>query len=246
MKYRGLLISSVLAAVAAVVLLVGAALYAILPYDLRGSANLEKVKKTVEPVLSADLQKIGAELGDPIFVRIFKEPKELEIWIVADETYRLFKTYPICTFSGALGPKLKEGDNQSPEGFYSVSASQLNPHSTYHLSFNLGFPNRFDRAHGRTGSYLMVHGNCVSVGCYAMTDEAMEEIYLLAEAALNNGQLSFDVHAFPFRMTRDAMDANTDSRWIDFWENMKDGYDYFEKHGRPPGVGVRHGQYIFG
>ena len=177
--------------------------------------------------------------GAPVFIRIFKASAELELWMQNIKgQWQLFEIYPICYFSGQLGPKLKEGDKQSPEGFYEVSQSQMNPNSTYHLSFNLGFPNKFDRANGRTGSYLMVHGNCVSIGCYAMTDEKIEEIYTLANAALNNTQTSFQVHVFPFRMSKENMAAYADSKWLGFWQNLKQGYDYFEQHKQPPNITI--------
>ena len=184
-------------------------------------------------------------LGAPIFIRIFKESNELEVWVETGKECTLFHTYPICAYSGALGPKLKEGDGQSPEGFYYVTRSRMNPNSRYYLSFNLGFPNTYDGAKGRTGSYLMVHGGCQSVGCYAMTDEGIEEIYTLADAALNNGQRFFRVHVFPFRMTDERMLAFEETRWIDFWKNLKEGYDFFERSRQPPNVLVEKGRYVF-
>ena len=199
----------------------------------------------VRPKLETRLSEKQLTYGAPIFLRIFKESSELELWIQADRGYRHFETYRICNYSGGLGPKLREGDGQSPEGFYRVRAAQLNPCSSYHLSFNLGFPNDYDRAHGRTGSLLMVHGNCVSIGCYAMTDAKIEEIYALAEASLRAGAESFPVHIFPFRMTADAMERHKDSRWFGEWSNFKAGYDYFEAHRRPPTVAVRGGRYVF-
>lgn len=178
-------------------------------------------------------------------MRIFKESEELEVWVQAGEVFKHFKTYEICNFSGHLGPKLKTGDHQSPEGFYTVAARQLNPHSRFHLSFNLGYPNAYDRAHQRTGDALMVHGNCVSIGCYAMTDNYIEEIYTLADAALRNGQSSFQVHAFPFRLTDTTLARHKTSQWFSFWQNLREGYDYFEKHKTPPKVTVNKKRYVF-
>lgn len=183
--------------------------------------------------------------GDPAFIRIFKESSELELWMQDEKGWRLFDTWPICRWSGTLGPKLKEGDGQSPEGFYTVSKSALNPNSNYHLSFNLGFPNAFDRAQGRTGSFLMVHGNCLSIGCYAMTDAGIEEIYGLVEAALDNGQRSVPVHIFPFRMTDEAMQANAGSEWADYWQNLKTGHDLFEQARVPPIAAACGKAYVF-
>jgi murein L,D-transpeptidase YafK len=184
-------------------------------------------------------------MGQPVFMRIFKEEAELEVWMKNGDQFALFKTYPICNFSGDLGPKLREGDRQSPEGFYFVGKSALNPNSSYHLSFNLGYPNAYDRAKDRTGSYLMVHGDCRSIGCYAMTDAGIEEIYGLGEAALNAGQPFFRVHAFPFRMTDARMARAVSDRWYPFWQNLKQGYDAFEEGYVPPNVSHENERYVF-
>jgi len=191
------------------------------------------------------MQKKNMYLGQPIFMRIFKEENELEVWIKKDLTYGLFKTYSICKYSGKLGPKLKEGDEQSPEGFYTVSITALNPWSDFHLSFNLGYPNEFDRIHKRTGGALMVHGKCTSVGCFAMDDFRIEEIYTIVDAAMSGGQEQFAVHIFPFHMTWDKMAKNAESPWIPFWENLKQGYDFFQGHRNPPMVTVEEQQYAF-
>ena len=136
-----------------------------------------------------------------MFLRIFKLESELEIWMEKDGRYQKFATYPICLWSGRLGPKLREGDRQAPEGFYAVTKEELNPNSRWHRSFSLGFPNAFDRAQGRTGSFIMVHGGCQSVGCFAMTNDVVDEIWRLVTAALDQGQPAFNVQVFPFRMT---------------------------------------------
>lgn len=191
------------------------------------------------------LDQCGLRLGASIFIRIFKLSRELEVWVEAGERFQRFKTYPICAYSGDLGPKLRIGDLQSPEGFYVVTPERMNPTSRFHLSFNLGFPNSYDRARGRTGRFLMVHGDCVSIGCYAMTNVGIEEIYTLADAALRNGQPLFKVHVFPFRMTHDNLSAHDTPKWTAFWANLKEGYDWFERTGRPPNVGVAEGRYGF-
>jgi len=151
---------------------------------------------------------------------------------------------PICNWSGGLGPKLNQGDMQSPEGFYTVSAGQMNPNSQHHLAFNLGFPNAYDRAHGRTGEFLMVHGKCKSAGCYAMTDALMEEIYALAREAFIGGQQSFEVYAFPFRMTEANMRRYRTSQHYPFWRMLKAGYDYFETTRQLPSVAVCERRYV--
>ena len=175
----------------------------------------------------------------PIFIRIFKAESELEVWKQrADGRFHHFKTYPICHWSGDLGPKLSQGDKQSPEGFYTVNRHQMNPNSQFHLSFDLGYPNAFDRAHGRTGNFLMVHGKCKSAGCYAMTDGLMEEIYALAREAFAGGQQAFHVHAFPFRMTDSNMARFKGNRNARFWRTLKEGYDYFEVSRQVPNVEI--------
>jgi murein L,D-transpeptidase YafK len=195
----------------------------------------------------AELTEAGFALGDAAHIRIFKREHKLELWLRRDDgRYALFRDYDICKFSGDLGPKLKEGDKQSPEGFYRVAKSQLNPNSRHHLSFNLGFPNAFDRQLGRTGSALMVHGGCSSVGCYAITDANVDEVYAVVEAALRHGQQAVDVHVFPFRMTATAVAAEGGNSWAPFWRNLKAGYDLFEASGRPPKVGACRGEYRFG
>lgn len=198
--------------------------------------------------LVADLQRDGFALGDQAHVRIYKRERRLELWLsgAADEgRFRLFRNYEICNYSGTLGPKLKEGDRQAPEGFYRVALSQLNPNSRHHLSFNLGFPNAFDRQLERTGSALMVHGGCSSVGCYAIGDENVDEVYAVVEAALRSGQSAVDVHAFPFRLTSAALAAASGHTWAPFWRNLKDGYDLFEARRQPPRVGACRGEYLF-
>jgi murein L,D-transpeptidase YafK len=201
--------------------------------------------ETVAQRLDTRLTAKGLTRGAPVFIRIFKRSRELEVWLRKGRGFRLLHTYPICTFSGTLGPKTRRGDLQAPEGFYRVRLNQLNPHSRFHLSFNLGYPNAYDQAHGRTGDYLMVHGDCVSIGCYAMTDKGIEEIYTLVEAALRGGQDAVPVHIFPFRMTAAAMRKAARSRWIGFWRNLKQGHDLFRPGGRPPGVGVSGKRYVF-
>lgn len=214
--------------------------------ELPGTADLDAVKRRLVPDLDKRLAAHGNKRGNPVFIRIFKESAELEVWIAGapGEPHKLFKTYPICAYSGGLGPKLQEGDRQSPEGFYRVSRQQLNPQSNYHLSFNLGFPNAYDRHHGRTGSFLMVHGNCSSIGCYAMTNAGIEEIYLLVEAALAAGQPYVPVHAFPFRLTPANLQRHAASPWQGFWRQLQSGYDAFETRRIPPTVTAEAGAYV--
>jgi len=208
-----------------------------------------RVAAKVTPRLKIELDEKKLLLGAPVYMRIFKESNELELWILSNKKngeYTLFRNYKICYWSGALGPKLKQGDKQSPEGFYHVAAGQMNPRSRYHLSFDLGYPNAYDKAKKRTGNYLMVHGACVSIGCYAMGNENIEEIYTIAAAALKNGQKNFAVHCFPFRMIKARMlqiDVQQ-SPWLGFWQNFHQAYQAFETNRKPPEVTVVNGRYV--
>ena len=195
--------------------------------------------------LSGRLAAQGAKLGDPVFVRIFKREFELEVWLKHGGSFERFATYPICMWSGGLGPKERQGDKQAPEGFYTVDSSALNPDSKYHRSFNLGFPNAFDRAHGHTGSLLMVHGDCRSIGCYAMTDPVIDEIWTLITSALGAGQKRFQVQVFPFRMTDRNMARHAAQPDAAFWTQLKPGHDIFEREHLPPTVNVCRGRYVF-
>ncbi|GBE52986.1 hypothetical protein BMS3Bbin14_01468 [bacterium BMS3Bbin14] len=198
----------------------------------------------VSPRLKKELAKKGLSLGSPIFIRIFKLPGELEVWLKKDDRYRLFKSYPICSYSGYPGPKLQEGDWQSPEGFYTVTARQMNPLSNYHLAFNIGYPNEYDTSLGRTGSDIMVHGDCSSRGCFAMNNYRIEEIYTLAYAALSHGQNEFDVHIFPFPLTAANMHKFRDSPWLGFWNNLREGYNAFAQTHRVPLITCSNGRYV--
>jgi murein L,D-transpeptidase YafK len=201
------------------------------------------------PISQAVLEELnvkGMTRTSPVLMRIFKEEAELEVW-KRDATgrYALFKTYPICNYSGDLGPKVREGDRQSPEGFYQINMGLMNPRSSYYLAFNMGFPNQFDRSYGRTGSHLMVHGDCSSRGCYAMTDEAIAEVYALAREALQGGQDSFQVQAYPFRMTPRNIARHRNNPNMVFWRNLKEGYDHFEVTRQEPQVDVCERRYVF-
>ncbi|WP_319567880.1 murein L,D-transpeptidase family protein [Cohaesibacter marisflavi] len=196
--------------------------------------------------LKHEIQKIGSTEGAPLYIRIFKEEAVLEAWKqTKDGTYALLKSYPICAYSGKIGPKKKEGDRQAPEGFYTITPGQMNPHSSYYLSFNIGYPNKFDRSYGRTGKHLMVHGSCSSRGCYAMEDDQIAEIYALGRESFEGGQRSFAVHAFPFRMTPENMARVRNSDNFAFWQNLKNGYDHFQITHVPPKVEVCNRTYVF-
>ncbi len=209
--------------------------------------RLEHVSVDVSARLQAELESKGLQWGAPIFVRIFKETNELEVWMETGERFVLFKVYSICARSGGLGPKLKDRDRQGPEGFYFVSAKRLNPDSRYHLEIDLGYPNDYDRHHNRQGSGVRIQGACRSNGSYALDNDSMDEVYALSDAAISAGQQFFRVHIFPFRMTDERMDEvlQEKSKWLDFWSNLKEGYDYFEIVGAPPNTTVSQGKYRF-
>jgi murein L,D-transpeptidase YafK len=191
------------------------------------------------------LGKKGMDVQAPMFVRIFKEESELELWKQRDDGHFYhFKTYPICNWSGDLGPKVRYGDRQAPEGFYTITREQMNPDSKYHLALNLGYPNAYDRAWKRNGDFLMIHGSCKSAGCYAMTDALIEEIYAIARESFIGGSDSFQVHAYPFRMTEQNMARFASHEAYPFWQTMKEGYDYFELTRKLPTVAVCNRRYV--
>ena len=203
------------------------------------------VRGTLQPPVAAEASDLRAELaakglveGAPILIRIFKAESELELWMRKGNAYVLKATYPICHWTGTLGPKLREGDKQSPEGFYTIGPRQMRHRGRWRDAFNLGFPNLHDKRLDRTGSYILVHGGCSSTGCYAMTEPVQQVIYRLAAAALRGRQPDFQVHVFPFRMTDANMAAHAESPWADFWRDLKAGYDAFEATRLPPRIGV--------
>jgi murein L,D-transpeptidase YafK len=202
--------------------------------------------KPLPPELAAEVDKRNMPRESPILVRIFKEESELEVWKQnAEGKFALLKTYPICRWSGELGPKVKMGDRQAPEGFYTITPGQMNPNSNYYLAFNLGFPNAYDKANDRTGDFLMVHGDCSSAGCYAMTDEQIQEIYALGRDSFLGGQKSFQVQAYPFRMTPLNLAKHRDNPNMPFWRMIKEGNDHFEVTKAEPRVEVCDKHYVF-
>ena len=209
-------------------------------------ANNAKANQPVPPKLIADMTAKDMDLQSPMLVRLFKQEAELEVW-KQDRSGRfaLLKTYPICRWSGDLGPKVREGDRQAPEGFYSISPGQMNPQSAYYLSFNTGYPNAFDKALGRTGSQLMVHGDCSSRGCYAMTDEQIAEIYSLGRESFFGGQRAFQLQAYPFKMTPVNMAKHRNNPNMPFWKMIKEGWDHFEVTRQEPKVDFCEKKYVF-
>jgi murein L,D-transpeptidase YafK len=195
----------------------------------------------------AQMEKIGTTASAPVLIRSYKQEAEFEIWKMNSQgQYALLKTYPMCRWSGQLGPKVREGDRQVPEGFYTIAPGQMNPNSHYYLSFNVGYPNAYDRALGRTGGDIMVHGICSSAGCFSMTDEQIGEIYAIAREAFNGGQRAIQMQSYPFRMTAENLAKHRLDPNIAFWKELKNGSDHFEvaKVETPVVICGRH--YVFG
>lgn len=206
----------------------------------------QQANKQLPEKILASMRAKSMNRNAPIMARVFKEENAVEIWKQkTNGRYDIIATYQICKWSGKLGPKYTEGDRQAPEGFYTVRPSQMNPKSSYHLAFNIGFPNAYDRANGRTGANLMVHGACSSSGCYSMTDPQIEEIYAFGRDAFQGGQTEFQIQAFPFRMTAANMARYRNDPNYAFWKMLKVGYDNFEITKVPPKVDVCEKRYVF-
>ena len=209
------------------------------------SKRAADIRTKVRPKLQGDLKAAGLKDGQPVFIRIFKEPGILEIWVKSGKQFKLFKNYLICAYSGGLGTKTKDRDGKCPEGYYTITPTQLNPVSTYHLALNVGYPNAFDQSRGYTGNAIMIHGYCASIGCYAMTDPMIEEIYTMVYEAFLHGQKSVEVNIFPFKLTNANIDKYSNYHYVSFWQHLKPGYDIFEKTHVPPVVSVVNKNYSF-
>ncbi|MGB0328859.1 MAG: L,D-transpeptidase family protein [Akkermansiaceae bacterium] len=210
-----------------------------------GSKRQEAVFQKVVPNLKEAFAERNLTWGAPVFLRAFKEEGILEVWIKKGDHFVHFRDYPILADSGKLGPKQAEGDLQVPEGFYYFSRGQMNPASQFHLSFNIGYPNEFDLAHDRTGSFIMVHGSNVSIGCLPIGDDKIEEVFTLVHHAFDNGQKFCRIHLYPFRLTPENLDRHQESPWSPFWENLQEGYQWFESLRIPPNTTVRAKRYHF-
>src|SRR5947209_12387500 len=211
--------------------------------------SLAENGKATAPIPAQTLALMAAKNTSPaapVLVRTYKKEAELEVWKLAKNgRYVHIKTFPICRWSGQLGPKQTQGDRQAPEGFYSIARRQMNPNSHYYLSFDTGFPHAYAKAHGHSGAYLLVHGTCPSADCYAMTDKQIGEIYAIAREAFAGGQQAFQFQAFPFRMTAQNMAKYRFDKNIDFWRQLKEGADHFEATGEEPAVKIVDGRYTF-
>jgi murein L,D-transpeptidase YafK len=206
--------------------------------------------RAVTPIPAATLaamDHIGSNRDAPILIRAYKKESEIEIWkLTSSGKYALMKSYPVCRWSGKLGPKTREGDRQVPEGFYTVTPNQMNPNSTLWLAFNIGYPNAMERSLGRSGGDIMVHGTCSSRGCFAMTNEQIEEIYAVMREAFQGGQKSVQFQSYPFRMTAENLVKFRNDENMPFWKNLKEGSDRFEVTRKEPAVGYCGARYTFG
>ena len=226
------------AAIVAAVMLAGC--------DTDGTSISGRALAPIPDKTLAEMTQKNMAKESPILIRLFKEEAELEVWKQdSSGKFALLKTFPICRWSGELGPKIKEGDRQAPEGFYTITPAQMNPTSQYFLAFNMGFPNAYDQANGRTGNFLMIHGDCSSRGCYAMTDEQISEIYALARESFFGGQESFQVQAYPFRMTPANLAKHRTNPNMAFWKMLKEGNDHFEVTKAEPKIDVCERRYVF-
>ncbi|MGA2042222.1 MAG: L,D-transpeptidase family protein [Roseiarcus sp.] len=201
----------------------------------------------ISPATVALMTQNETSPASPVLIRTYKKEAEFEVWKMrTDGRYALLKTYPMCRWSGQLGPKTREGDRQVPEGFYPITPGQMNPNSNYYLSFNVGYPNAYDRAFGRSGGTIMVHGACSSAGCFSMTDAQIAEIYAIAREAFNGGQREIQMQSYPFHMTAENLAKHRLDPNIEFWKQLKDGSDHFEVTKTEPNVGVCAKHYVFG
>jgi murein L,D-transpeptidase YafK len=183
--------------------------------------------------------------GAPVFIRIFKETSTLEVWMQKGARFALYERFSICKWSGDLGPKLEEGDRQSPEGVYSITMDDLRVNLRWHRAMDVNFPNAYDAANGRTGSGILIHGKCSSIGCFALTDESVERVYDLVAAALEAGQARVPVHIFPFPLTSKALAANAGHPAIAFWRGLRPAYAAFELDRLPPQAKLCGADYAF-
>ncbi|MDN3581298.1 L,D-transpeptidase family protein [Mucilaginibacter flavus] len=214
-------------------------------HDLPDSKRASDVRFSIWPKLQKELEDRGFKTNVAVYIRIFKDQNALEVWVKSGLKYKLFKTYEICYYSGNLGTKTRSGDNKSPEGFYTIEPKQLNPVSNYYLAINVGYPNKLERLKGYTGDAIMIHGHCASIGCYAMTDPRIEEIYTLVYKAFEGGQQKVNLDIYPFRMDAAHMAFYSHQPYMAFWKTLKPGYDRFEKTHIPADYHIKGKEYVF-
>lgn len=214
-----------------------------------GVDRAEAAAARVTPLLKAELESMDLKLGDPVFLRVFKDEQVLEVWMQPGrgKDFVHYKTYLLCQPAGPAGPRVNGRDLQLPEGFYGVTLHSLRPWHRHYLAFEIGYPNAADRHQRRPNRTVLVQGDCVGSGSLALSNPNIEELYTLVAAALEAGQESICVNLFPFRLTDSRMNQELASQalWLEFWGNLKEGYDYFEIVRRPPSPSVKAGRYGF-
>ncbi|BAU53066.1 L,D-transpeptidase family protein [Mucilaginibacter gotjawali] len=213
--------------------------------NLPDSKLAKDVRIKIWPKLQSELGDKGLDIKSDLYLRIFKDETVMEIWIKSGREYQFFKSYNICYFSGGLGTKTRSGDGKSPEGFYAITPGQLYPLSTYYLAINIGYPNKLEKLKGYTGDAIMIHGHCASIGCYAMTNDGIEEIYTLVYKNFEAGRQKIQLDIFPFRMNPEHLKKYAASSYLPFWKSMKPGYDLFEKNHIPAVAAIKNQHYIF-
>ncbi len=220
----------------------------------KGYQRVRVAYKEKEAVITTDLQKKKITVDSlNILINIYKAEKQLELWVKnkKDTSYQLLKSYAICSMSGGLGPKRKQGDYQVPEGFYHISV--FNPSSSYYLSMGINYPNSADKilCSDNTGGDIFIHGDCCSIGCVAITDNQIKELYLFALEAFNNRQTKIPVYIFPTRLNSERYNilnaAYADKKpLITLWNQLKKGYDKFQlNHKELEFTTNAQGEYIF-
>ena len=214
-----------------------------------GQERVRAANQRVSNRVAQMFAQAGLPYPTDVVFRVFKQERVFEVWGLDPATgrYVLVGDYPVCRVSGHLGPKARRGDLQVPEGFYAIDV--FNPQSRFHLSMRVNYPNAADLARGRfddrMGGDIFVHGGCATVGCVPVTDQVIEELYVMAVDARANGQASIPIHIFPARMEGDAMRALFDEAGGDwslwrFWLDLKAGYDHFETHRTEPTITIDH------
>jgi murein L,D-transpeptidase YafK len=195
--------------------------------------------------LSKAFEEKGLKLGSPVFIRVYKQTSEMELWIEKGSRYVLFKTYGICRWSGGLGPKYYEGDRQSPEGLYRITSADLIVNARWDRAMNINYPNSFDVMNGRSGSGILIHGKCGSIGCFAIQDRNVEEVYAAVREALKGGQAYIPVLSLPFRFASLAPSKQDTRQMSEFWSDLRRADLLFARDRLPPAAWICDGRYYF-
>jgi murein L,D-transpeptidase YafK len=217
--------------------------------ETKESPTLELPETAPQAVLTSSVAAAFAEkhlrFGAPVFLRVYKQSSEVELWVQQGPRYALFKTYSICRWSGGLGPKMVQGDRQAPEGLYHITAPDLVVNRRWHRAMRLNYPNAFDVVNGRTGYGIYIHGKCRSVGCFAINDDNVEEVYEIVRAALSNGQVRIPVLSLPFRFSSINSLVNEPFVFGEFWRELRRADFLFNRDRLPPSASLCDGNYYF-